>query len=296
VLIMTVGWLSAIAVTLPLAVSLLVLGRGWQAVRQTTLIAAWWWAAVAVIVWAAVELAAALDQRGGNAWEAARLAATTLSFCPAMALLGAKRPQNRAWNFVVVSLWAILALPAAESFFLRPGQSPHIGDARTWFLWIMLLLAPINYAATRYAVPAFLLAAGQLIALAPYLALIRRPLVPQGGVVGLVAVAAALAGAFLVGTRKRTDRGYDRLWLDFRDAFGLFWAARVEERVNAAATQQEWNLELTWGGFRRRQTGESASEVDPNVEPALRVALKGLLRRFVMSEWIEQRHANTDDA
>ena len=38
-------------------------------------------------------------------------AAAMIVFCPAMALLGAKRPQDKPWQLIVLSLWGILALP-----------------------------------------------------------------------------------------------------------------------------------------------------------------------------------------
>jgi hypothetical protein len=48
-----------------------------------------------------------------------------------LAVLGAKRPQHAAWSFVVLAFWGILALPAAETYFLQRGQRREMGDARS---------------------------------------------------------------------------------------------------------------------------------------------------------------------
>jgi hypothetical protein len=99
-----------------------------------------------------------------------------------------------------------------------------------------------------------------------------------------------LVVAWVVSRRRSgTDSDYERAWLDFRDTFGLFWALRVQERVNAAAKQFDWDVELGWRGFRRASNGAKLTEMDDNIEPALRSTFKGLLRRFVSHEWINER-------
>jgi hypothetical protein len=72
------------------------------------------------------------------------------------------------------------------------------------------------------------------------------------------------------------------IWLDFRDSFGLLWSLRVQERLNATATQHGWKTELSWDGFRPAE--ESAAQ-----RGELRAALRGLLRRFVSGAWIARR-------
>ena len=80
-----------------------------------------------------------------------------------------------------------------------------------------------------------------------------------------------------------------RLWLDFRDSFGLLWSLRVQQRLNELATQNGWDHHLTWRGFQQRSTGQPLTQIDPSIEPTLRTSLKGLLRRFVSNHWIECR-------
>jgi hypothetical protein len=285
--------------------SMLILRR--RAVAQSTLVPAWWWALAAALVWSITETAGALGGESSAHWLAPlRLAAAALSFCPMLAVLGAKRPQHAAWSFVVAALWAVVSLPAAEALLLQRGQRLEIGDVRGWFLWILIVVAPINYLPTRQWLAAALLAVGQTLALSEYLPLIRQPLF-EGSYLGGLALA-ALAVTMVRRPGSRATSAYDRLWLDFRDLFGLFWALRLQERVNAVATTNQWPIDLGWSGLVDRERGrESLAETDTAtgttepakdsrppwvaIEPTLRTTLRGLLRRFVSSRWIAERLA-----
>ncbi len=256
--------------------------------HETTLVPAWWWALSAAALWSVTEAAAALAGPRPGPWLAPlRLAAVALSFCPILAVLGAKRPQHAAWSFVVAALWAILALPAAETYFLQRGQQLEMGAARSWFLWILILIGPINYVPTRQWLAALLVAAGQVLALSEYLPLIQRSLFGGQHVVALALASIAVIGA-RTGRSSAADP-YDRLWLDFRDLFGLFWSLRLQERVNAVATASGWPLWLGWSGFRNPASGRPLEQVDPAIEPTLRTSMRGLLRRFVSGRWTAER-------
>jgi hypothetical protein len=281
---------SAIGATLATTVGLAVLLSVRRSVSQTTLMSAWWWVLAGLIGWASVELWSGVFGTTVGPLQRLRFAAVVLSLCPAISVIGAKRPQHAAWNLVVLALWMITALPAAEAFFLQRGGGIKIGDVRSAFLWGLILLGLVSYLPTRYWLAALLLFTGQIIALAPHLIFIRRAIAPQPEFVGLLlAVFAIVVAWFASRRRSTTENNYDAAWRDFRDAFGLFWALRVQERMNAAAKQFSWDLELDWRGFRRASDGAWISEIDPNSEPALRSTFKGLLRRFVTNGWIDQR-------
>jgi hypothetical protein len=281
---------------------LTVLLRQRRAIRGTTLVSPWCWALAALATWSFVELLFAADPANLSGLTPWRLAAIVLSLCPVVSLIGAKRPQHTAWNFVVLALWCILTLPAAESAVLHPGQKLIVGDARGWLLWILILLGPINFVPTRYWLAALLVATGQGLALSRHLPPVARPLVGQPEVAGLALCGLGMIAAAIACRRKTVAANpYDVLWLDFRDSFGLFWSLRVQERINAAANQNGWNLELTWSGFGRKpEAPAKQNEQDPSLalqasmaNPALRTALKGLLRRFVSHEWIAARLGST---
>jgi hypothetical protein len=286
VTVVAVGGLGAVALGLALA-GLIVLLLAWPHVRQTTLVGPWCWTMGAIAAWAMAAISGAFPAAGRLT--PLGLAAVALSFCPIVALVGAKRPQQRAWNVVVLSLWCILALPAAEASFLHGGRHVEMGDARAWFLWSLILLGPINFLPTRFWLASLCVAAGQLVAFSPHLALLGSSLVGQPQWTGLALLGLApLAARFCSGKPSAAPQRYDRLWLDFRDCFGLLWALRVQERVNAAAEQYGWDIELFWTGFRRRD-GSPLTTIDPKLEPALRTTLRGLLRRFVSGRWIGER-------
>jgi hypothetical protein len=257
-------------------------------VRETTLLPACWWTLTAVVAWSGTELAAGLAADRSANWIAPlRLAAVTLSFCPILAVLGAKRPQQAAWTFVVAAFWGIVVLPAAETFFLQRGQRLEIGDARSWFLWLLVVVGPINYLPTRQWLSATLLGAGQILALSQYLPIVHRTLFAHQELAGLWLGCLALVCARA--PRSRAAAKYDRLWLDFRDTFGLFWSLRLQERVNSVAQSSGWQVWLSWSGFREPEGSRGTATIDPTVEPVLRTTLKGLLRRFVSGRWIAQR-------
>jgi len=290
VVAVTIMLIEAVIVIGSLGIGLAILARSWAAIRWTTLVGPWMWSVLALVAWAGIELAVAASLIGSGSSDSLRFAAIALSFCPIVGVLGAKRPQHVAWSFVVLSLWAIVALPAAENFFLHPGQRLSLGDARAWFLWILVLLGPINYVPTRFWLAALLFATGQVFALSPYLALVHRPLIESPTVVGLVFVVAALLAAWTSAGQKRVVvSSFDRAWLDFRDAFGLLWGLRVQERVNAVALQNRFGTELTWSGLQAAQIKDVAAEHDPTVDATLKTALKGILRRFAGNDWINER-------
>jgi hypothetical protein len=96
----------------------------------------------------------------------------------------------------------------------------------------------------------------------------------------LVDVALLLAALGLPRGRKAAHP-LDHLWLEFRDAFGVLWALRLAERVNASAKQFGWDAALQWHGFTRADGAGTAADIPPETLHALRQNLKNLLRRFL---------------
>lgn len=286
--------LVAVAATFAAAV---ILTRTYRTLAGTTLIIPWAWSLVAFAGIAVASLYATfvLKDRTDNPWgtfSSVHFLAACGTLCPFVALIGAKRPQHSAWNFVVVALWCMLALPAAEVVFLQPGQRLEINSFRSWFLLALIALEMCNFIATRYAISCGLIVFAQLIWLGPWLPWVLW--FPAGRfdweLAGLLCAAAGIITAWTVALRPtQADNRYDRLWFDFRDSFGLFWSLRLIERVNDTQKQAAWNFDLGWGGFRTKDEFLTLGELSPAVETSLRNCLQGSLRRFVSPEWIAQR-------
>jgi hypothetical protein len=217
------------------------------------------------------------------------------TFCPFAAIVGAKRPQHAAWSFVVATLWGMLALPAAEVLFLQPGQQLEINSFRSWFLVAILVAEALNFLFTRYALAVAILLAGQIYMLSPYLPFRALASLGTGELgrltIGVLAIALSVLIAVVLSrpSRGKVHNRLDRLWFDFRDSFGLFWALRLMERVNDTAKQAGWNFDLGWTGFRTKQDFAPLGELPIDIEQPLRNTLQGLLRRFVSEQWIAER-------
>ena len=276
-------------------VAIVSLGRLFRPARGTTLAAVWIWSAVAMFVVIGVELAIAVA--GGAVREGTdplRFMAATATFCPVIALLGAKRPQDRAWQLIVFSFWVVLALPAVQGWLLRPGQPLAVHPIWSWFLVVLIVVGASNYLPTRYALASLLAAAGQTVLVWRALPWGTSNPTPGNGAVdwmptiglGLLAAAAAIAA---VGWPRRVataQEPLERLWCDFCDQFGVVWGLRVAERMNTTAAQHGWSVRLTWHGFTQADAVPLATPC-AELEPAL----LPLLRRFVSADWIERRLA-----
>jgi hypothetical protein len=265
---------------------------GFRGIRGTTLLAPWWWSVVSLSLVAGGEAAIAVCRVSETAAAAQwRLAAGAMTFCPLVALLGAKRPQNRAWQFIVFSFWVILALPAAQARLLRPEEPPAVHPLWSWFLVVLMVVGLTNYLPTRFWFAGLLAALGQATFHWQYLPFGSQFAPQQAPLCGLALMSAsAVAAAVLARIPRRIIDPLDRLWLDFRDQFGVVWGLRVAERINALAKMSGWDARLGWLGFSTGASGPAA-EISPGVKTELAKSLGSLLRRFVSSEWIERRMA-----
>ncbi|MBW3598169.1 MAG: hypothetical protein KY475_12975 [Planctomycetes bacterium] len=280
-------WIEVVAIAAFAAGEGVLLAAIRPRLRGATLTAAWWWAVLATYSLTLLALPILLLDPGARNFagaDALHYAAAMLTFCPAMAVLGAKRPQHHPWQIVVVSLWAVLALPALEAFVLRRGQSLEISGVRAAFLLGLIGVGVLNWLPTRFCPAALLAAAGQGLLLAEFVfddAPIRLPRA------WALAAACFVAATTWVLVQQRAGGG-DRVWRDFRDGFGALWALRVAERVNAAASAHDWPVRLRWSGFVpvREESSPSQQPASPGPWEA---ELSSLLRRFVSPEWIANR-------
>lgn len=288
------GMATSALVLAVLGIALLSVGR--SRLRGTTLVAPWAWGVASLAAIAGGEIGIACWDMG-EAASLLRFMAAVTTFCPTMAVLGARRPQDGAWQWVVASLWLIVAWPALETMLYGGGHLLLLHPARQWFQLLLLLVGAGNALPTRHAATAACCVAGQLCLLANQLPIVgdrAAALLPGGGEPTLLALSLFALGALLWALNWPRPRGeadrWDRVWLQFRDGFGAVWALRVAERFNAAAAACGWNLRLRWSGFVPRDAAVSVTRLEDT--PAAHQAFLQLLRRFVSPEWIEARRTD----
>lgn len=271
------------------AVALLVLmSMGWRVVRGTTLVGPWGWLVMSLV---GLGLYAALDRDGsGGAADPVRLLVGTLTLCPGVCLLGAKRPQDQAWHFIVTSLWLVLALPALQSLVMGQGGELEQHSARAWFLFGLWAFTLLNSTFSRYAAAVLLAGLGQAMVLAPFLPWPLRGMSRWSDEFAIACYALAiLLGCLLYGLSRRETSGLNKLWRDFRNAFGVVWTLRLAERLNATAQANNWDVSASWSGFHNRDGTAPTPELPPDQARAFRQTLSNLLRRFVNEDWIAHR-------
>jgi hypothetical protein len=232
-----------------------------------------------------------LDRNWSGVWEQAGYLAAVLSLCPPMAVLGARRPTNRAWTgFVLAPLVIVLMWPVVTQIlhggWNRPPalETPHI----VGFL-LVLVMGYGNYLGGPLTFPALLSGGGLL------LFVLHHAQLPRDGsdrvaelLALLVAGCGALAGARrLLRATPAPDR-FDRVWQEFSLLFGLVWSRRVLDRVNALAEKQQWPGRLFADGFHWNRPPDRA------VEAQVEHALRWLLRRFVDPGWLDARLGSAD--
>lgn len=273
--------------------------------RGSTAVPAACWAVAAAAAFgleAAARRAGWLAGPAGGA--AARLVVVALAICPAMSLLGAKRPQHGVWQFIVFALGVMLALPAASAALVRPGSLPDVHLLGRWFILLLIVVGWLNFAATRRGVAATLVVAGQLLLARPFLPggiadteqpgadCIAAGLAAAGAVLALVQ--SAVAGFARARRPAGPGAGIDAAFVALRETFGAAWALRIAERFDVIAAHRGWPCRLTFGGLRQDAAGSRADwQPDADWEPDADRAFRALARRFVSAGWLA-RHGCGD--
>jgi hypothetical protein len=265
---------------------------GCLVVRGSTAVPAAGWAVAAAAAFgleAAGRRAGWLDGPAGAA--AVRLVVVALAICPAMSLLGAKRPQHGVWQFIVFALGVMLAWPALSAILVRPGSLPDVHLLERWFILLLLVVGWLNFAATRRGGAATLVAAGQVLLARPFLpgssADVERPgsdcvgagLVAAGAVLALLQ--SAVAGFARARPPARPGAGIDAACVALRETFGAAWALRIAERFDLIAAQRGWPCRLSFRGLRGA-AAENEAEWQHDADRAFRA----LARRFVTTAWL----------
>jgi len=244
-------WFSLACCSLALAATVAGIVRAWS----STLVAPLAWAVIALATIAGDVLAKLFVP--WDYFSPLRYCAAAVVFCPLMALLGAKRPQSWAWQWVVVCLLVTLWLPAATSMAVHPGEPFVLPDLWRLMLAALLVMHVLNYLFTRHYFAMGCVVFGQFALLQEFL----FPAFDPASAPTFHPIAAgcfALAGSivWLQIRARRTQLAPDdpfadvnRRWWRFRDAYGGFWAIRVLQRINQTAEAANWPHRLSWQGW-----------------------------------------------
>lgn len=210
-----------------------------------------------------------------------RYLALCLTGAAGVAVLGARRPHVLAWDFVVLGLLTVMLLPLLEGVFLG---ARTLDGLRITFLCATLALGITNYFPTRLGLGAILLALGCAGELWLLLNPATMPASWSPWRQGMIWISPWLAWLGLA-TPRATPEPLNRLWLDFRDRYGLVWGHRVREQWNSAALHRSFPGHLTWFGWTGK-AGETPPS--PAQEQEMHQTLAALLHRFLgENTWAE---------
>jgi hypothetical protein len=247
---------------------------GVKRLRGTTLVAPCLWAAIAascLLILALVQI----ESTGGLALSVLRFAVAAMTLCPLIAVLGAKRPQDRGWQWVVGTLWLVLIWPAAQT--LANPAGPEFEIFLPWKIFIVALIAMglLNYLPTRHWLASLFVAGGQILLFSKFLG------IEQLQAWLTLATFCFCVASLLILIRHKSHAPTEAIpplqtarWLGFRDAYGAFWALRIMQRVNETAALRNWPVELTWAGFEKVNdetlTDTRLTEIDQTLDTLLR--------------------------
>ena len=280
--------------------------RGRKAVAGTTLLAAWRWGVAALSMSLLAAVAQALEAVSPGGIDHLWYAACVLWVCPAVAVLGARRPGSSAWSgFVMVPLLLVLEWPvsgvALAGRISGASQGPLFEAVRLdWpelLGWLVVLgLGGGNYLMTRRGAAVLAGAAGVLALLWPLSGAIPGGIWTDamrlcGGVVLAVALWWAGRSGLLLPSDPDADRRQRlaRAWDDFVQAYGLVWAVRVEARVNEELARIEGGAVLGPQGVTFVDEETVAEEGRDAVYRRAESTLRWLWGRFVDAAWVEMR-------
>ena len=273
-------------------IGLLAMPGLWRAVRGTTLVAPWCWALASGLVVLAVAIQGASEPL-------LNYSAAITTLLPTAAIYGAKRPQDRGWQWIVAALLVMLFWPAGESWLLEHSFNLTAQPLRSWFLVVLLAVQCGNWIVTINSGPVLLMTAAQAAMLWPQLPWADRRADVQSWFYGAALLAAV--PWWLASNMRCANRSFEpevkaafpspreiAAWQRFRAAYGVVWALRVTERINEVAKLRRWPWLWAWSGPTPNEQILGTSESEPLIalqEPTERIVWQQLwqniFRRFL---------------
>ena len=273
--------------------------------RGSTAVPAAVWSAAAALVFGLSMLQQATVELDITQMAIHRLVVAALSVCPAMSLLGAKRPQHGVWQFIVGTLVAVLALPAVSAVLIRPGTLPDLHLLGRVLLPILVIVGWMNFVGTGRSIAATLIAVGHIGLIWPLLPGIGLEAALPQAVLDLAAISCMTFGGVLalIQTSFALSRGrvsqvksdnlleknmmfasrVNNCFVPLRETLGAAWTLRLIERFDLLATRRDWPVRLTFKGIEFTQDLQST-----DWQPDAARAVEALLRRFVSTGWLKR--------
>ncbi len=270
------------------------LWSAWQAARGTALRPALTWATLALAFLLSASVLAAGESVSGGRPLAGRLTYISVLCLLAafVSVLNARQPGSRVWAGLMALLVLIFLIPWLEAS-LRIRRAQGLAQLRldspwTLFYGFLVVVGVTNYLPTRFALGAVGFAGTFLV---EYVGLTRLDWPPERRAILWTWVAWTFVLSVWTarwGAAHGAPAGlpFDRLWLWFRDAWGVVWALRIQERFNRTAELKGWLVRLSWFGLVAvvPTAGDSALAVPSEATGDFR----SLVRRFAKAERVEQ--------
>lgn len=226
-----------------------------------------------------------------------RLCVAALLLCPAMSVLGAKRPQHGIWQVIVASLAVVLAMPAASAEFVRPGSPPVLHIVVRCFVSGLAVIGWMNYVGTWRRLPATLVTAGGLILIrgflpgfeteragdSPWLDVSGAWLLAAGGMLAILPRIAPSA------TPRVLQHEIDQPFLCLRETLGIAWTLRIAERFNGFAESRGWPCRLEADGLE-----VGGDPLDRHWHRDAVRTFESIVRRFVSIDWLARHRGSAE--
>ncbi len=210
------------------------------------------------------------------------------ALCPFVAVLGARRGRLLDWSlFVLLPLIAVLEWPAlAQWSRCWNGQRLELETPTLLGYGVVLLMAVGNFFPTRFGWASLAWMAGWGWELAQMSDSFHRTQTTH-----ILPVMMVLVFWMILGHAAKncpSGIGWNRIWFDFRDWFGVAWATRLSVRINEIAEREQWPWRLTHEGWQATSRGTPQAGL-PVDDPRVDHTVRWLLKPFVDPEWIDER-------
>lgn len=213
--------------------------------------------------------------------------ATLASFAAAISILNARRPGSGAWAILMGILVLVFLIPWLEGGGLaradRGWDRLRLSAPWTIFYGLLFIAGVTNFLPTRYCGATLIFGAGLA---AMFVGLTRTDF--SRGARGMIwefvpwSLGASIWLGWLSGRRTHSNSSLERLWIWFRDHWGVVWGLRVMERFNRTAELTDWPIRLAWHGVTK---ADGMTPAMPSDIPESAVeTLSALLRRFATVE------------